>query len=309
MRTGRLTAAGHNGFLLLKKKSGLTSFESLYLVKKALSSGKVGHTGTLDKFADGLLLVLAGQAGKLAQWFSGASKEYEGTVRFGVETDTLDPEGQISGEGPVPRQEEIEKVLPLFRGEILQAPPVYSALHINGQRAYELARAGKQPEMKKRPVTVYELELLSWAPPFARIRVVCSSGTYIRSLARDIALAAGSRAHLSALTRNKIGKFRLEDAFDPDNGPAELPSVDLVSSLKPVDTGAFKALDLPYRFAGEEALTGMIHGKPLNSLFTGLPDVPVLGVFRVSSAGKEELAAVLEKKHDIWSYGHVFAGR
>jgi tRNA pseudouridine55 synthase len=303
MRARHPTAAEHSGLLLLKKNPGLTSFGSLQLVKKALATGKVGHTGTLDKFACGLLLVLAGRALKLAQWFTGAPKEYEGTLRFGVETSTLDPEGETIAQGPVPSREEVERVLPLFRGDILQAPPLYSAVHINGERAHELARAGKTPEMKKRPVSVYALELLSWEPPFARIRVRCSAGTYIRSLARDIALAAGSRAHLTALTRAGIGKFRLEDAFDPGDGEAAL-----LSALTPVGTETFGALGLPYYRAGEEALAGMIHGKPLAALFTDLPDAPVLGIFRKGLQTGEELAAVLEQKQGKWSYGHVFAG-
>jgi tRNA pseudouridine55 synthase len=289
--------------LLLKKNPGLTSFESLKAVKKAFFQGSVGHTGTLDKFASGLLLVLAGSSLKLAQWFSGPSKEYEGLIRFGAETETLDPEGEIIAEGPVPLREEIEKVLPLFRGEIMQEPPLYSAVHINGVRAHELARAGEKAEIKKRPVTVYELELLSWEAPLARIRVSCSAGTYIRSLARDIALAAGSRAHLAELVRTRIGGFFLRDAVDPAAGPEAL-----VSSLKPVNTKIFDSLGIPCIAAGEEAVRAMAHGKPLTAIFKDLPDVPVLGIFGPPQSGEGELAAVLEQKQGKWSYGHVFAG-
>jgi tRNA pseudouridine55 synthase len=298
----RTYLSSYDGLLLLKKNPGLTSFESLSAVKKALASPKVGHTGTLDKFASGLLLVLAGSSLKLAQWFLGASKEYRGTIFFGAETETLDPEGDITARGPLPSLEDVEKVLPLFRGEILQEPPLYSALHINGERAHELARAGERPEIKKRPVTVYELELLSWEAPLARIRVSCSAGTYIRSLARDIALAAGSRAHLTELVRTRIGKFLLSDAVDPGSGA-------LASSLRAVDAAVFDAMGLPHiTVNGEETVRAMVHGKPLEALFKGLPDVPVLGVFAPSHTGGEELAAVLEKKQGRWSYGHVFAG-
>ncbi|MDR1863708.1 MAG: tRNA pseudouridine(55) synthase TruB [Treponema sp.] len=303
MRARDRTAADHNGLLLLKKNPGLTSFESLKAVKKALSSPKVGHTGTLDKFASGLLLVLAGSSLKLAQWFSGVPKEYQGTVLFGAETETLDPEGAITARGPLPSREDVEKVLPLFRGEILQEPPLYSALHINGARAHELARAGERPEIKKRPVTIYELELLAWEAPLAKIRVTCSAGTYIRSLARDIALAAGSRAHLTELIRIRIGGFPLSDAADPDAGPEGL-----ASSLRPVGAETFDALGLPRIAAEEEAVWAMVHGKPLAAVFGDLPDVPVLGVFGPGRAGGEELAAVLEQKQGRWSYGHVFAG-
>jgi tRNA pseudouridine55 synthase len=303
MRVGSRTTTDHKGLLLLKKNPGLTSFESLKPVKKALSQGSVGHTGTLDKFASGLLLVLAGPSLKLTQWFSGPSKEYEGLIRFGAETETLDPEGEIIAEGPVPLREEIEKALPLFRGEIMQEPPLYSAIHINGVRAHELARAGKRAEIKKRPVVIYTLELLSWEAPFARIRVSCSAGTYIRSLARDIALAAGSRAFLTELVRTRIGGFFLRDAVDPAAGPEAL-----VSSLKPLDTKIFDALGLPHIAAEEEAVRAMVHGRPPSAIFRELPEVPVLGVFGPPRTGEGELAAVLEQKQGRWSYGHVFAG-
>jgi tRNA pseudouridine55 synthase len=303
MRVESRTRTDHKGLLLLKKSPGLTSFESLKAVKKALSQGSVGHTGTLDKFASGLLLVLAGPSLKLTQWFSGPPKEYEGVIRFGVETETLDPEGGVIAEGPVPPGEEIGRVLPLFRGEIMQEPPLYSAVHINGVRAHELARAGKKAEIKKRPVVIYTLELLSWEAPFARIRVSCSAGTYIRSLARDIALAAGSRAHLTELVRTRIGGFFLRDDVDPAAGPEAL-----VSSLKPLDTKIFDALGLPHITVEDEVVWAMVYGKPPATILKDLPDVPVLGVFSSPQTGKGELAAVLEQKQGRWSYGHVFAG-
>ena len=226
----------HNGLLLLNKAPGLTSFQSLNAVKKIFSTGKVGHTGTLDRFASGLLLVLVGRAVKLNSLFVGLAKEYTGTIFFGAETDTLDPEGAVIAEGNVPSREQVKAALAEFRGEFLQEPPVYSALHIGGRRAHELAREGKTPEMKKRPVKVFELELVSWSPPQATIYVRCSAGTYIRSLARDIALAAGSRAHLSALNRGAVGPFRLENAVE-GGGDAEL----IYKALLPMDERMAKA--------------------------------------------------------------------
>ncbi|GHV81470.1 hypothetical protein AGMMS49991_00280 [Spirochaetia bacterium] len=209
-----MKGSDRSGLVLLDKKPGLTSFQALNQVKKAFSTPKVGHTGTLDKFASGLLLVLVGRAVKLAPWFNGCDKRYEGTIRFGAETDTLDPEGAVIAEEAPPGREALEAVLEQFRGDILQAPPAYSAVHIDGARAHELARSGVDVEMKKRPVSVYALELVSYQPPEAQIRVHCSKGTYIRSLARDIALAAGSRAHLTALKRTQIAGFHLADAVD-----------------------------------------------------------------------------------------------
>jgi tRNA pseudouridine55 synthase len=304
------------GLLLLCKHSGYTSFESLSTVKKALGTGKVGHTGTLDKFASGLLLVLTGRALKLSPWFDGCDKRYEGTVCFGAETDTLDPEGPVVAEAPPPSQSALEAALPQFRGPILQAPPAYSAVHIAGRRAHELARAGETPEMKKRPVTIHALELLSYEPPLARIFVHCSKGTYIRSLARDLALAAGSRAHLIALRRTQIAGFRLEDALDLSEGtaPAEAASA-IHEALRRPDPAVFDALGLPWTAAPADITRLMAQGRPLGSLdWNGAlgdgTEKTALAVFEDSGGGRPgELAAVLEKRSGQWAYGYVWGGR
>jgi tRNA pseudouridine55 synthase len=297
------TFTGAKGLLLLDKKTGLTSFESLGDLKKALGTSRVGHTGTLDKFASGLLLVLVGRALKLAPWFTRCDKEYQGIVRFGAETDTLDPEGTVVAEGPVPSREALEEALNLFRGDILQAPPAYSAIHVEGRRASELARAGEAPEMKKRPVSVYSLELRSWEPPLASLRVCCSSGTYIRSLARDIALAAGSRAHLAGLRRTRVAGFSLE----------ELPGSSL-GALLPIDGGVINRLGLP-RFETEpDILDQMIRGRPLEPLLAGLR--PLYPAGEQPAAGEDFAAAVfsggifagiVEKQDGKWRYGYVYA--
>jgi tRNA pseudouridine55 synthase len=293
---GTAARAHADGLLLLDKKPGLTSFDSLAAVKKAFNTGKVGHTGTLDKFASGLLLVLVGKGLKLIPLFDKLQKEYEAVLFFGEETDTLDPEGSVIATAKVPSRGEVEAILDEFRGDILQSPPVYSALHIQGRRAYELAREGKEPEMKKRQVTVFELELLSWAPPAAQIRVRVSAGTYIRSLARDIALAAGSRAHLSALKRTRVGPFRLEEATEAKP-----------EALRPLDENFFRALSIPQLFLDEKAEKDFIHGRPLEKIIAAerFPGAAAAAVFR-----KNEPPYLLGlAKHDkgIWSYGNVFA--
>jgi tRNA pseudouridine55 synthase len=206
-----------SGCLLLNKRPGVTSFEALYPVKRALGTGKVGHTGTLDKFAEGLLVVLAGRALKRSAEFTHLDKRYEAAVFFGAETDTLDPEGAVIAEAPPPEREALEAVLPAFQGALMQTPPAYSAIHIGGKRAHELARSGQAVEMRQRQVTIYSIMLQSYEPPLARIEAACSSGTYIRSLARDIALALGSRAHLVALKRTRVGAFRVEDAIGTED--------------------------------------------------------------------------------------------
>ncbi|MDR0584075.1 MAG: tRNA pseudouridine(55) synthase TruB [Treponema sp.] len=298
---GRVAAP--SGLLLLSKQAGLTSFEALGAVKKALGTGKAGHTGTLDKFAEGLLLVLTGRALKLSPWFLHCDKQYEGTIRFGIESDTLDPEGKPVAEAALPSREAVEKILPLFSGEIMQAPPAYSAIHIDGKRASALARSGKQPEMKKRPVRVYRLELLLWDPPFARIFVHCSSGTYIRSLARDIALAAGSRACLHALTRTKVAGFSLEDAVGNE---AFRP--------RPIDKAVLIALGLPWFEIEPQNVKSVAQGKSISHALAGKsPVFPPASPRETSprmSAGifsGDSFIAMIEKDKGGWKYGYVYA--
>jgi tRNA pseudouridine55 synthase len=327
-------SAGAEGLLLLHKKPGLTSFEALAEVKRALGTSRVGHTGTLDKFAEGLLPVLVGRAVKLSPWFSHCPKEYRGRIRFGFETGTLDPEGQIVAEGPLPSREALEAVLPRFRGPILQAPPAYSAIHLGGRRASELARSGEAPEMRQRPVNIYRLELAAWDPPFAEITVSCSSGTYIRSLARDIALAAASRAHLAALTRTRFAGFDLSQAFSGggDNGPAAFSE-----ALLPINRTVLEALGLPRFDLPLECLQNIIHGKPLSQVLAGQEfrypvssreSCPVPGPANAAPEaypapeGAEKTAAavfcgetfagIIEQRPgggngEGWSYGYVYA--
>jgi tRNA pseudouridine55 synthase len=298
--------------LLLCKRAGLTSFEALGEIKRALGTGKVGHTGTLDKFASGLLVVLAGRALKLSPWFTHCDKQYEGRIRFGVETDTLDPEGGPVAEALPPSREAVERVLPQFTGDVMQTPPEYSAIHVDGTRASVRARAGEALVMRQRPVRIYRLELRSWEPPFADIFVHCSGGTYIRSLARDIARAAGSRAHLSALVRTNVAGLRLQDAVDAD---ALTAASSARSFLRPIDTRVIAALGLPYFETGPENVTKIIQGKPLSQIIDGhaliVPSsVPAAGDLSPAATGVlcgGSLIAMIEKSGGGWRYGFVYA--
>ncbi|MCK9599188.1 MAG: tRNA pseudouridine(55) synthase TruB, partial [Sphaerochaeta sp.] len=186
--------------LLINKKPGITSFSSLNDIKRTIEA-KVGHAGTLDKFAQGLLIVLTGSMTRLNVLFSSMDKTYRAQIAFGSETDTLDPEGQVIAVADVPGYERIQKSIPSFIGSLEQQPPQYSALHINGKRASDLARRGHEVQMAKRPITVYSFEPVSYEQGILVADIHVSKGTYIRSLARDLGLAAGSRAHLVGLTR------------------------------------------------------------------------------------------------------------
>jgi len=292
-----------SGLILLNKKTGVTSFGALGDIKRSLGTGKVGHTGTLDKFASGLLVVLVGKALKLSHWFSHCDKQYIGRICFGTETDTLDPEGKKTAEAPLPSREEVESTLAKFTGRIMQSPPEYSAIHVNGKRASALARSGKTVEMKERPVSIYRLELRLWQPPFAEIFIHCSSGTYIRSLARDIALAAGSRAYLYALTRTQVAGFKLEDAQCTTANYEEI-------SLKPIDKTVIGFLGLPWFEISPSEVEKITCGKPLEPILDGKSpsSTPSVPDFSAAVFLEESLSAIIEKTAGKWKYGCVFSG-
>lgn len=207
------------GMILLSKPEGRTSFHSLGACKRAFATRRVGHAGTLDKFATGLLLAFVNEATRLVPYFVGMDKRYEAVVAFGEQTDTLDPEGTVVDRAPAPGLAAIEAVLPRFVGRISQTPPAYSAIHVGGKRAYQRALSGEAVAMPSREVEIAGIEIVEWRSPLLTLRVDCGSGTYIRALARDIALACGSVASLRGLSRLSVGPFRLEDAVAAPDDP------------------------------------------------------------------------------------------
>ena len=211
-----------HGWIILDKPLGLGSTTAVSAVKRILRQAgepktKVGHGGTLDPLASGVLPIALGEATKLCGRMLDASKEYEFTIRFGEETDTLDAEGQVVATSEVrPTLLQVEEALPLFTGEIDQVPPAFSALKIEGKPAYERARAGEELEMKTRRVAVHELRIFDFSPDQVTLSANVSKGTYIRSLARDIAHALGTVGHVSYLKRTRAGPFGLEAAVSLD---------------------------------------------------------------------------------------------
>ncbi len=197
--------------LLIAKESGMTSFRALGAIKRSLGR-KVGHAGTLDSFAQGLLVVLTGSLTRLNPLFMNLDKRYHARIRFGCETDTLDPDGRVVRTSAPPSYEKIVQAVPQFCGVIEQAPPSYSAVHVEGRRASDRARSGETVEMKERTVTVHRFDLLSYEDGVLEADITVSKGTYIRSLARDLGLATESAAHLASLTRTEIGPYRLSEA-------------------------------------------------------------------------------------------------
>ncbi|MEF3275605.1 MAG: tRNA pseudouridine(55) synthase TruB [Chloroflexus sp.] len=207
------------GFLVIDKPSGLTSHDVVVRVRRLVGhTVKVGHAGTLDPAATGVLPVAVGSATRLIDHLVGARKGYIGVVRLGVQTTTDDAEGEVIAMQPVPALSVtvIESVLERFRGNILQQPPAFSALHIDGKRAYVRARAGDHITLAPRPVRIDRLELVAYQLPDLTIVVECGKGVYVRALARDIGAALGCGAHLVALRRTFTGPFRLEQAIPLD---------------------------------------------------------------------------------------------
>lgn len=211
-----------HGWLILNKPYGMGSTQAVSAVKRALREAglpkaKVGHGGTLDPLASGVLPIALGEATKLAGRMLDSDKCYNFAITFGAQTDTLDTEGTVIATSDVrPTPAQVAAVLPRFTGPIEQVPPVYSALKIDGQRAYDLARAGQEVEMKTRRVTIHALTLVESDAARAILSATVSKGTYIRSLARDIALALGTVGHVTMLRRTKAGPFTLEQAISLD---------------------------------------------------------------------------------------------
>ena len=213
-----------NGILIIDKPEKFTSHDVVARLRRILKTKSIGHTGTLDPFATGVLVMLIGKATRLAQFLDKDTKEYEAIVRLGFETDTGDRTGRIKdkGEGRKVSVEEIENVLPEFRGEIEQTPPMYSAKKVAGKKLYELARKGIEVERKPVKITNYELRITNYEPPTQNdfglwtldfgLKVSCSAGTYIRTLAEDIGKKLETGAHLAELRRTKAGKFGIEQS-------------------------------------------------------------------------------------------------
>jgi tRNA pseudouridine55 synthase len=218
------------GFLLVDKPGGWTSHDVVAKVRGLAATKKVGHAGTLDPMATGLLVLGLGRATRLLRFVQEAPKEYVARARFGVGTDSLDADGTETHREPMPVSEEaVAAALEAFRGDIEQIPPMTSAIKIGGQKLYQLARRGEEIERPPRPVHIYELELVGFEAgdyPLVEFGVVCSSGTYVRTLGDDIARALGGRAHLVELRRTRIGALHVTDAVAMDELAAGRDRVD-----------------------------------------------------------------------------------
>jgi tRNA pseudouridine55 synthase len=202
-----------SGVLVVDKPIGLTSHDVVQIIRRGTGIRRAGHTGTLDPRASGVLVVLIGPAVRLSEYVSASDKRYQATIRLGSSTDTYDASGTVTRTVPVTIGEDrFMDVIQTFIGEMEQTPPPYSAVKVQGRKAYDMAREGEEVELAPRIIKVYSLDVLEWVPPEVVIDVYCSSGTYVRSLANDIGKALGCGAHLVGLRRTKSGRFTLRDA-------------------------------------------------------------------------------------------------
>jgi len=226
----------HWGLILLDKPTGPTSHDMVYAVRRGAGEKHVGHAGTLDPLATGLLVMCLGPATRLSEYLSGKDKRYTARLRFGQTTNTYDAQGEVTATSlAIPDRPAVEAALAAFRGQQQQVPPAFSAIKRGGQKAYDLARRGETVVLEARPVVIHSLELVDWQPPEAVLAVHCSAGTYIRSLAHDLGQRLGCGAHLTALRRTASGSLRIEDAVALDELQAAFTRQDWRQYLRPAD--------------------------------------------------------------------------
>ena len=238
----------------------LTSHDVVQRVRRWSGQRRIGHTGTLDPLASGVLILCLGQATRLVEYYQGHAKSYVAEVALGAATDTYDAVGQVVSQAPVPPLDEatIEAALHVWRGDIQQTPPVYSALKQEGEALYAKARRGETVEVAARPVTIHRLELVAWGPPDRlTLRVVCSAGTYVRSLAHDLGHTLGTVAHLARLRREAAGQFTLADNHPLPAVEAAAEAGRLAELLLPLGAG----LELPRLLVDEETARRLGFGQ------------------------------------------------
>jgi tRNA pseudouridine55 synthase len=289
------------GLLPLDKTAGVTSFDAVALVRRRLGLKRVGHAGTLDPAATGVLPILLGESTKLMPYLADQDKEYVATLRLGVTTDTGDLGGRVLAERPVPPldREQMQAACRPFVGRIEQVPPMYSAVHHGGRRLYELARRGIEVVREPREVTIHAIGVEELTGPRARVRIVCGKGTYVRSLAADLGVALGCGAAVERLTRTRVGPFGLAGAVPWEALETE-PAETLVARVQPAESAlaGWPALRLDARAAGR-----FEHGQPVEIAPAGAApgalvrvhgaDGRLLGVGEVAAGGRTRPVRVL----------------
>jgi tRNA pseudouridine55 synthase len=247
------------GILNINKPAGWTSRDAVNRVQKLVRPAKVGHAGTLDPLATGVLVVCIGKATRLIEYVQQQPKEYQATFLLGRTSSSDDTETEVTelADCQIPTLSEIQAVLPKFMGRIKQVPPAFSAVKIQGQRAYALARKGMEVEIKSRPVEIYELTILSYEYPKLELAIRCGSGTYVRSLGRDLAISLGTGAVMSALLRTRIGQFKVGEGISPID-------LTLEQLNDHVQLPALAVSHLPKRELSDVEVAELRYGRPID---------------------------------------------
>ena len=283
------------GILNIDKPQGITSHDVVKQVRRLSGIKRVGHAGTLDPLATGVILVCIGRATRLVEYLVGQPKRYVATVRLGQVTDSYDAEGEVIDEMPVnTSQNEIEQTLPLFRGHIKQRAPAYSAIKLDGQPLYKLARQGKVVKPPVREIDIYDLQLLAWDEPFLQLELACSSGTYVRSLAHDLGQALGCGGHITALRRVSIGDFSLDSAAALN----DLRKEEWLSHLLPTDTAV---QHLPRMALSAEDVQRVQFGQQL-ARGDDQPDAPLVRIYEPGG----QFMGLVKMREDGWQPHKVF---
>ena len=253
-----------DGILNLDKPKGKTSFDVVALVRRLSGERRVGHAGTLDPEATGVLPVFLGQGTRLIEYLAGEAKVYRAEIELGTATDTYDATGKITQRGDISSltPEQVEAAVSTFAGFIDQTPPMYSAVKHKGTPLYRLARAGLEVPRKTRKVEISHLKIMDWKPPLLTLEVECSRGTYIRSVAHDLGQRLGCGAHLKSLVRLKSGPFHISDAISISELEAAFGQAKWKELLQPIDAAV---LHLPAVTVGEEDEKAVMNGRPLAS--------------------------------------------
>ena len=276
-----MAIASSEGFLLVDKPEGVSSHDVVAKVRRARQGLRAGHTGTLDPFATGLLLVALGRATRLIRFVPSEPKVYQATIAFGTATDTDDVTGHVVEEGPVPDNATVLEAIARLTGSLQQVPPAFSARHVGGKRAYEVARTGSQPDLAPAAITVHGWDVAALGDGRLTATITCSSGTYIRSLARDLGRWCGTAAHLASLRRTRIGPFDVGDAVVPDE-----------CGTHPVIPAADALVGLARQVVAGDDVMRLGHGRPVPARIDGAT------VALVDETGA--LVAVGEREGDWW---------
>lgn len=290
-----------DGILNIDKPTGWTSHDVVGFIRRRLGTRRVGHAGTLDPFATGVLLVCVGQATRVAEYLMASDKTYRAVAELGVITDTYDVDGTVQARAPVPdlSEEALRRALAAFEGDIEQVPPAYSAIKQNGVPAHQRARRGEQVELPSRRVRIHEARLISWLAPHLEFEVTCEAGTYIRSIAHDLGTRLGCGATLVALTRTRSGPFRLEQSVaTSDLGDAAA----VEARLRPIRHALYDLTPAP---VSDSDIARLLQGQAITA---AQPPATSIGY---ALGPDEQVHAILryDEEHRLWRPVKVFTSQ